>query len=132
MSPIRMSKIESAVRVAIEFNNAFNQHDVPAMMQLLSDDCTVESFDPAPGGGRYTGKSEVAGYWNELFTKLPKAVADIEDVYGLGKRCIMRWKLSWESDDENEAHLRGVDIFRINEDLIVEILSYGKALPAAK
>lgn len=132
MSPVRMAKIESAVRVAIEFNKAFNQHDLPAMMQLLSDDCTVESFYPAPDGAIYTGKSEVGGYWNDLFARSPKAVAEIEDVFGLGKRCIMHWKLSWESADGSEAYLRGVDIFRMNDSLIVEIRSYGKAFPAAR
>lgn len=132
MSPVRMSKIESAVRVVVEFNKAFNQHDIPAMMQLMSDDCTVESFDPAPGGARYAGKSEVAGYWNDLFAISHNAVADIEDVFGLGKRCVMHWKLSWDSADGSEAYLRGVDIFRISDGLIVEILSYGKVFPAAR
>jgi hypothetical protein len=42
MSPIRMSKIESGMRVVLEFNEAFNRHDVTGMMQLLSDDCVFE------------------------------------------------------------------------------------------
>jgi hypothetical protein len=37
MSPIRMSKLEAAMRVVLAFNEAFNRHDVPGMMQLMSD-----------------------------------------------------------------------------------------------
>ena len=46
MSPIRMSKLESAVRVVLEFNEAFNRHDVAGMMQLMSDDCVFEETFP--------------------------------------------------------------------------------------
>ncbi len=35
MSPIRMSKLETAIRVVIEFNDAFNSHDVDGMMKLM-------------------------------------------------------------------------------------------------
>ncbi len=34
MSPTRMAKIESAIRIVLQFNEAFNRHDVAAMMQL--------------------------------------------------------------------------------------------------
>ena len=43
MSPIRMSKVEGALRVVLEFNEAFNQHDVVGMMQLMSADCVFEN-----------------------------------------------------------------------------------------
>jgi len=46
MSPIRMSQIESSVRTVMEFNDAFNRHDVAGMMQLMSDDCVFENTDP--------------------------------------------------------------------------------------
>ena len=36
MSPIRMSKIENALRIVLEFNEAFNRHDVTGMMQLMT------------------------------------------------------------------------------------------------
>ena len=48
MSPIRMQRVESGVRVVIAFNEAFNRHDLPAMLQLLSDDCVFEETQPRP------------------------------------------------------------------------------------
>ena len=59
MSPIRMSKLESAVRVVIEFNEAFNRHDVAGMMNLMSDDCVFEETFPAPDGTVISGKEAI-------------------------------------------------------------------------
>jgi predicted SnoaL-like aldol condensation-catalyzing enzyme len=127
-----MSKIESAVRLALDFNRALNQHNGLAIAQLFSEDCIIESFHPAPNGAKYHGKSEVVAYWNDFFARFPKAQAEIEDVFGLGKRCVSHWKLFWEAADGTNAHTRGVDIFRTRDSLIVELLSYGKTLPAAR
>jgi hypothetical protein len=38
MSPTRLSRLESAMRVVLEFNEAFNRHDVAGMMLLMSRD----------------------------------------------------------------------------------------------
>ena len=59
MSPIRMSKLESGMRVVLEFNEAFNRHDVAGMMQLLSDDCICEETFPAPDGTVISGKNAI-------------------------------------------------------------------------
>jgi hypothetical protein len=32
MSPARMSKLESSMRIVLEFKDAFNSHDVAGMM----------------------------------------------------------------------------------------------------
>jgi len=120
------------MRVALAFNDAFNRHDVAGLMQLVSDDCTVEHFEPAPDGAVYVGHGAIAQFWQDYFGKNPAAHLEIEEVFGLGKRCVMHWKLSWESADGSVAHLRGVDVFRMNDSLIVEIRSYGKAFPAAR
>ena len=50
MSPVRMSKMETAMRVVLEFNEAFNRHDVPGMMKLITEDCIFENTNPAPDG----------------------------------------------------------------------------------
>jgi ketosteroid isomerase-like protein len=47
MSPIRMARLESGVRAVIDFNEAFNRHDVAGMMQLMTEDCVFENTSPA-------------------------------------------------------------------------------------
>jgi predicted SnoaL-like aldol condensation-catalyzing enzyme len=121
MSPAHMSKIETSVRVVLAFNEAFNRHDVAGMMQLMSDDCIFENTDPAPDGTVYSGKEAVTQFWQGFFKDSPDAHIDIEDIFGLGYRCVMRWKYAW-----GDGHVRGVDIFKLRDGFICEKLSYVK------
>jgi len=127
MSPIRMEKIETALRIVMEFNEAFNRHDVAGMMQLMSDDCVFENTDPAPDGTVYAGKEAVTRFWQDFFRESPHAHIDIEEIFGLGNnRCVMRWKYSWLDTAGVKGHVRGVDIFKVRDGLICEKLSYVK------
>ena len=127
MSPIRMQRVESAVRVVIAFNTAFNQQDLTAMMQLVSDDCVFESNNPAPDGGLYTGTQTIREYWQGFFARYPRGRIKVEELIGYGLRCIMRWRYEWEDQAGDARHVRGVDIIRVQNDLIREALSYIKA-----
>jgi ketosteroid isomerase-like protein len=126
MSPIKMSKLESAMRVVLEFNEAFNRHDVAGIIQLMSDDCIFESTFPAPDGTVYSGKEAVTNYWQDFFRGSPEAHIEIEEIFGMGERCIMRWRYNWVDMGGEKMHLRGVDIFRVKNDSIHEKLSYVK------
>lgn len=126
MSPVRMPKVEAAMRIVLAFNEAFNRHDVPEMMKLMSDNCVFENTDPAPDGTRYAGRDAVTQFWQNFFLESPHAHIDIEEIFSLGNRCIMRWNYSWEDAEGKEGHVRGVDIFRVVEGLIAEKFSYVK------
>jgi ketosteroid isomerase-like protein len=121
-----MAKIESAMRIVLQFNDAFNRHDVAGMMKLMSDDCVFENTTPAPDGTGYSGKESVTQFWRAFFIDSPHARIEIEDIFGMGERCIMRWKYHWQNADGGKGHVRGVDIFRIKNSLICEKLSYVK------
>ena len=126
MSPARMSRIESGIRVVIEFNAAFNRHDVAAMMQLMSDDCIFENTAPAPDGTVYAGKAAVTQFWQDFFRASPHAHIEIEEIFGFGMRCIMRWRYEWIDEAGAKGHVRGVDIFQVKNGSICEKLSYVK------
>jgi len=126
MSPTRMSRIELAMRVVLEFNEAFNRHDVAGMMKLMSNDCVFENTDPAPDGTVYSGKEIVTRFWQDFFLESPHAHIEIEEIFGLGLRCIMRWRYSWEDIEGKKGYVRGVDIFQVKDGLISEKLSYVK------
>ena len=126
MCPIRMSKLESGIRVVLEFNAAFNRQDVAGMMQLMSEDCSFENTEPAPDGTRYSGKAAVTQFWQDFFQASPQAHIEIEEVFGMGERCIMRWSYHWVDQGGSKGHVRGVDLFRVRNGLISEKLSYVK------
>lgn len=126
MSSVRMSKIEAALRVVLAFHEAFNRHDVDEMMQYMSDDCRFENTSPAPEGTKYTGKAAVAQFWREFFANSPHAHIDIEEIFGLGERCVMRWRYRWIDAQGNPGYVRGVDVYLVRDGLIREKLSYVK------
>ena len=126
MSPVRMSRIESSTRIVLAFNEAFNRHDIPGMMQFMSDDCVFENTFPAPDGEVISGKEAVTRFWQDFFRESPQAHIEIEEIFGLGLRCIMRWKYTWVDVAGEKGHVRGVDIFRLKDGLISEKLSYVK------
>ncbi|MFZ6028315.1 MAG: nuclear transport factor 2 family protein [Chloroflexota bacterium] len=126
MSPTRLSKLESAVRVVLEFTEAFNHHDLAGMASLIADDCVFESAAPVPDGAKYVGKEAVAQFWQGFFQEAPHAHLEIEEIFGLGFRCVMRWKRSWLDAAGKKSHVRGVDVFQLRNGLISESLSYVK------
>lgn len=114
------------MRIVLEFNDAFNRHDVAGMMKLMSDDCVFENTDPAPDGTTYSGREAVTQFWQGFFRESPNAHIDIEEIFGLGQRCIMRWRYSWVDGSGQAGHVRGVDVFKVTENLISEKFSYVK------
>ncbi len=110
MSPTRLSRLESAVRVVLAFHEAFNRHDVGEMMRLMSDDCVFDNTAPPPDGEVFCGKEAVTRFWQDFFRHSPQARIEIEEIFGLGARCIMRWRYEWIDEQEKAGHVRGVDI----------------------
>jgi ketosteroid isomerase-like protein len=118
--------MESAMRTVLEFNQAFNRHDVDGMMALMSEDCVFENTHPAPDGTVYTGKEDVTQFWQDFFRESSQAHIVIEEVFGLGERCIMRWRYDWVDAEGEKGHVRGADIFLVRDGFIREKLSYAK------
>jgi predicted SnoaL-like aldol condensation-catalyzing enzyme len=96
------------------------------MMRLMSDDCIFENNEPAPDGAVYLGKEAVTQFWLNFFRESPHAHIEIEEIFGLGMRCIMRWKYNWMDAAGKEGHIRGMDIFEMKDGFICENLSYVK------
>jgi hypothetical protein len=126
MSPVHLDRFESGPRLVLAFNDAFNRHDVPAMMAMMSDDCVFENTSPAPDGIRYEGKAAVTQFWQDFFAQSSQAHIKVEELLGLGIRVVMLWHYDWVDLSGTPGHVRGVDVFRIQNGLITEKLSYVK------
>ncbi len=126
MSPIRMSKIESGVRMVLGFNEAFNRHDVAGIMKCLGDDCVFQDTSPAPDGTQHRGKELIGQFFEDTFRKVRQVQAEIEEVFGFGQRVVMRWRCEWLDETGAKRHIRGLDVFKLKDGLICEKLSYVK------
>jgi ketosteroid isomerase-like protein len=104
------------------FNDAFNRHDIDAMMALMTEDCVFENTSPAPDGTRIEGQDAVRTFWVAFFDAAPNAHIDFEDIFVSGDRAVQRWVYHWSQ----AGHVRGVDVLRFREGKIAEKLSYVK------
>jgi ketosteroid isomerase-like protein len=109
-----------------QFFIVFNQHDVDAIMALMTDDCIFENTYPPPDGARYEGQAAVRAYWVKLFQSSPQAHFEIEELVALGDRGFIRWLYRWVNRSGQPGHVRGVDIFRLRQGKVMEKLSYVK------
>jgi ketosteroid isomerase-like protein len=107
------------------FNDAFNAHDVDAVMRVMTDDCVFESTTP-PRGERYVGQAAVRAAWKDFFGSTPTAHFDAEDVIATGDRCVVQWRFTWTNDDGSEGTVRGVDVIRVRDGKVAEKFAYVK------
>ncbi|HWA58275.1 MAG TPA: nuclear transport factor 2 family protein [Gemmatimonadales bacterium] len=107
------------------FMDAFNRHDVDAIMELMTDDCAFENTRPAPDGQRFVGQTAVRAVWVAMFARSPQALFETEETFAAGERAAVRWKYTWVRDGQ-PGHVRGVDLFRIRDGKVAEKLSYVK------
>ncbi len=112
--------------VVSRFNDAFNRHDVDAIMALMTDDCVFENTSPAPNGQRYEGQDGVRAFWEGMFASTPDAHFDAEEMFAAGDRCTVRWRYTYTAPDGTQGHIRGVDVFRIRHGKVAEKLAYVK------
>jgi ketosteroid isomerase-like protein len=120
------SEAADGLRVARAFNDALNRGDLPGMLECLSEDTVFENTSPAPDGERYVGRAAVAAFWGEFLRAAERVHIEVEEVFALGDRCVMRWRYEWRGQDGGPGHVRGVDLYRVRGGLIVEKLSYVK------
>lgn len=107
------------------FNEAFNRHDVDAVMSAMTEDCIFENTNPPPDGTRLEGCDAVRAYWITFFEKNPDALFEAEEIMAAGDRCTIRW-IYRKMKDGKPWHLRGVDVFKVRDGKVAEKLSYVK------
>ena len=121
MSPTRMSRIESATRTVLDFHSAFNRHDLEVIADLLDENCLFEAASPAPDGTLIKGRGAIIEALHVRFKKSADLRLEIEEIFGMGFRVVMRWCQSG-----GKIPLRGVEIFKVVDGLITEIFAYVK------
>ncbi len=109
------------------FYEAFNQHDLDAMMAAVTDDCVFEGPYPYPDGTRNQGQKTVRAHYDQMFRSSPNpAVLDTEEMFAVGERCVVLWVLRWIGNNGEPQHYRGVDVHRVRDGKVAEKLSYHK------
>jgi hypothetical protein len=111
------------LQVLQRFNQAFQQHDGSLLEDLIADDCIMESVEPAPDGTRYVGRSACLEFWQKLANSRDGAFVD-EDIVAIDEHGIIRWR--YRFGPGLSQSVRGVNVMRVRDGLIVEALGYVK------
>lgn len=117
---------DSTIQLVKHFNDALNAHNVDKMMQFMTEDCVFENTYPAPDGTRYEGQPVVRAFWDDFMRTSREPRIQIEEIFALGDRCIMRWTYYWLDAQGRPSHIRGIDVYKVRHGLIAEKLSYVK------
>lgn len=118
-------RTQATIEIVNRFNDAFNRHDVDAVMREMTDDCVFENTYPPPDGARYVGAETVRKVWQRFFAFNPNARFECEDMFAIDDRCVVRW-IYHKTKNGRAWHLRGVDVFRVRDGKIAEKCSYVK------
>jgi ketosteroid isomerase-like protein len=116
--------LPDTAEVIRRFNDAFQRHDASDLVHLVAEDCVLENTQPAPNGSRHVGRAECLAVWQRIATT-PGTYFVLEDVIVNGNRAIILWRFCWGEGEENSV--RGVNLMRVQDGLIVEALGYVKA-----
>ena len=92
-------------------------------MRLMTDDIVFENTS----GGRFEGQVIVRGVLTRAFELMSMGRFDTEDMFAAGDRCVAQWTYTFDTEEPERGHVRGVDIFRVRDGLVAEKFSYVKS-----
>ena len=111
-----------AVRRAqlVEILDAFNRHDLDAIMAHFAEDCVFDSpRGTRPWGTRFEGKSEVRRGLRARFEGLPDVHCGEDRHWTAGDRGVSEWHLTGTTPSGNRVSVRGCDLWEFREGKVV-------------
>lgn len=118
---------QASVETLKGFLAAFNRHDLDAIMDYFSEDC---SFDfprgPHPWGNRATGKVQVRALLATRFAGLPDVAYLDDEHWILGDHGVSRWRLTGTRPTGERVEVHGCDLLDFKDGKIMRKDSYWK------
>jgi steroid delta-isomerase-like uncharacterized protein len=97
--------------------DAFNRHDLDAIMSHFADDCVFESpRGPDSWGRRFVGKDEVRRGLAARFEGIPDVHYGNDDHFTCGNRGVSEWTISGTTVEGERIEVRGCDLWTFEHD----------------
>lgn len=123
--------MSDAVTVALlkDFLEAFNRHDLDAIMGFFAEDCVFYMPRGArPRGDRYAGKQEVRAGLARRFEGLPDVHYGEDRHWACGDLGVSEWTLTGTTRAGQRIEVRGVDLLELAGGKIIRKDSFWKIL----
>ena len=112
------------------FAEAWNRHDVDALMKFMTDDCVFEaSAGPDVCGTRHAGREAVRTGFAEVWTIFPDAHWSNAHHFVHGDRGVSEWTFTGTRADGTRVEVAGCDLFTFRDGRIALKNSYRKNRP---
>ena len=109
------------------FADAWNHHDVDALMTFMTDDCVFESSaGPDACGTRYAGRVAVRAGFAEVWKTFPDAHWGNARHFVHGDRGVSEWIFTGTRPDGTRVEVHGCDLFTFRDGKIALKNSYRK------
>ncbi|HEX2980830.1 MAG TPA: nuclear transport factor 2 family protein [Anaerolineaceae bacterium] len=111
------------------FLDAFNRHDLDAIMGYFADNCIFYMPRGArPRGDRYIGKDEVRAGLAKRFEGIPDVHYADDRHWVCGDLGVSEWTLTGTSGSGQAIEVRGVDLLEFDQGKIIRKDSFWKIL----
>ena len=108
---------ERTVEMLQRVLDAFNEHDLDAILAHFAEDCVFESpRGPDPWGRRFVGKAEVRSGLAARFEGIPDVHYGEDDHFARGSRGVSEWTITGTDLDGNRIEVRGCDLWTFGDD----------------
>jgi len=107
--------------------DAFNAHDLDAIMEFFADDCSLDlPRGPQPWGQRFTGKAAVREGLAARFKGLPDVHYSDARHWLSGNMGVSEWLLTGTAADGRRVRTRGCDHWEFRNGKVIRKDSYWK------
>ena len=107
--------------------DAFNAHDVDAILSFFTEDCVLDMpRGPAPGGLRLVGKEQVRTGFQARFDGIPDIHYGDERHFVSGDRGASEWTIRGTQSTGEPIEVRGCDLFEFTDGKISRKDSFWK------
>ena len=122
-----MSSAEATTPSLQAVLDAFNAHDVEAIMSFFTEDCVFDApRGAAPGGHRFAGKEQVRKGIQARFDGIPDIVYRDARHWTCGDRGVSEWTIRGTQATGEPIEVRGCDLFEFTDGKISRKDSFWK------
>ena len=112
------------------FTDAWNAHDLDALMSFMSDDCVFQTAGgPEPCGTRFRGREAVRRAFEQAWLVFPDAQWQGGRHFVHGERGVSEWTFTGTKSDGTRVEADGCDLFTFRDGRIAVKNAFRKERP---